>query len=424
MEPQNTPPQNQPPLQPTGPSFNPIASSETPGLPPKNRPGRKKLVLGILLCIIVLGGAAGTWFAMNRDKPQPAAQPANNQTVQEPAERQLVPSTLVYAAGDVSKGEAGFRINQLGSDIYAVTHKLAKDVTPYGATVYKNQVAVIAVPHAANKEGLSVLYSKDSGKTYQSIFTGTPAKGAALGDQITSIDFSDDGTKLLIALLPEAGGKNTVKELDPATKVTKDLFTASESGVFVEAYSPAKKEIYYYAGCYNCDGNPFNKLLKRDLATNKETTAYEDRAHTGLKTVLSHDLSRVLLLKGSEQTGIESGPPYDLVEVDLKSKASTALFSNYKAGLDYPEVGYLEGSDTVYYTKGKDLYQYKSGSATVLFTSTQELQDVHFVNESTAVVTSGDQKTSMVSSVDLKTKKSTRMLDADGNTFVFGVSWQ
>jgi len=420
MEPQNNLPQNQAPIPQDGPTFNPVNTSQTPALAPKNKPRRKKIIT-LVVILLVAAAAAGAWSYQNRDKPQPATS-TNNQPVQ-PATPELQPSALSYAVGSPLEAQASFRLGKLGSDAYTVSHTLPKKVYISKSVVYKNQVVVVTSGGDGSKEGVNVLYSKDAGKTFTSLFAGGATTGNALGDQVTDIKFSDDGKKLVMGYLPAARTLNTVKELDPATKATRDLFSTKEIGVFIEAYSPAKKEILYFSGCYNCDGNKQNKLLKRDLATDKETVAYEDSARYGMETVVNHDLSKALILKGSDGSeGIGGGSPYDLVEVDLKTKATTAIFSNYKSG--YPAVGYLDGSDAVYYTKGKDLYQHKKGGDAVLFSSPQELLSVHFVNDITAVTTSGTYEKSTISSIDLKSKKATRLLGGDENTTIFGVTWE
>jgi hypothetical protein len=419
MPPQDSVPPGQMPAPPSDNPYGFITNQTLPGPAPKG--GRRKRILAIVVTVLIVSVLFGLWAALQGTTPGSETNPpAGDAAGQQPS---LQPKGVAYASGDPADTGVTLRLGALDSDQFTTSQTLGKSIFISDWAVYQNQVAVATAPGTAGAEGFTVRYSQDAGKSFKTILSAAPPERSNLGDQITSIKFSDDGTKLILAYVAETATQNTVKELDPATKATKDLFSVIEKGVLIQGYSPSKKEVYYYAGCFACGGNKSGRLMKRDLSTGAETIAYEDFTYTSVQTVLSRDFSHALMLLSGTTRG--SGGPYEVVEVDLKTKSLTNMLANYTDGTDYPKIGYMDDGKTAYYTRGKSLYQHKDGKATALFTSPQEeFLDVYFVGSKSAIVSFGSYESSTVSNLDLTSKGATSLFKGDKNTYVFGITSQ
>lgn len=413
MNEDNTPPISMPPQEPK--TFT-IKGQSTP---PKK--SKKKALLIILLLAIILATAVGVWTLMKGDKQPAATPPTSTDTGIKPVENTLVPYAVAYAYGDPEKAPREFFWRPLSGGERTTAGKIgSKNYLSY-SDVYKDKVLVVSTAGTDNKSGETVWYSKDSGKTYTKIFTGEPSDGQGLAAQITSAAFSTDGSAIVIGFLP-TDGNNTVKEINPDTKAVTDLFNIEQRGVFIEEYDKTAKKLYYFTGCYNCDGSHSNKLLLRDIETKTESTVYEDTAKVGVETVFNSDLSKVLKVSGIIGMGIGPGKPFTVEEFDIASKKSKKLVTINEDMI--PKVGYSDGDSTPYYTQKASVYTVENGKKTLLFEAAESIRDVYLVDQDQVVASAGTSEDYILTGYNVTTKKVTNILNGDANTNIFGVTWK
>ncbi len=410
----------QTPLEtPTEPESTPVEKPTTEKTKSKN----KKISLIALVLLLILGGGLGYWI-ISKNKAQPktnSTQTTNPQSSTTTEEKPLTPFAIAYAHGDASKGPVSLFWRPFSGGDKTAAGDIGKNSYISYRDVSGSKVMFTTSESVESNSGTSIWYSKDAGKSYTKIFTADPPKSQSDYSQITSAKFSSDGTTIVFALLPKAGGKNTIKEIDPETKKATDLFSVEQAGVFIEGYNRPKKQLYYEKGCFNCDGNSFSTLLLHDVSNNSDTTIYNETGKY-IHPVLSKDFTKVLrsVASGAGEF-IGGGKPYVVDEYDIAKKSATTIATVNDDPA--PQIGYRANDGAVYYTTGKSLYIVNSGKASVTFEATQPLMNVYYVESNNIVLSTGKFDDFTLNNYTIASKQSATILSGDANTDIFGITF-
>ncbi|HEY5668092.1 MAG TPA: hypothetical protein VIR03_02895 [Candidatus Saccharimonadales bacterium] len=426
------------------PPQEPSQSQQPPkdSLPNGPRPFYKRKVFFIIVALLtLLLILAGAWFMKYRNdsdtkKPSSSAAKQSKQSKQQarPANNaQLAPYDVVYSHETQQLGN-GSGCTQMqasllwkplsgGAETNAAT-MAAQSVVSYH-DIYKNKVLAVTDAACGSTNGTAVWYSEDAGKTYAKVFGGNPPAGAdgAEWDQITSAKFSTDGSRIVIGFIAAGALNNTVKEINPATKTSSNLFTVNSRGVFVVGYNRTTHQLLYYNGCYNCDGNTFSKLRSHDTNANTDTVLFDDQTHITLQTSPNADLSKLMLIKGVAGDMLGGGGPFTIQEFTTANQTTTVL-QTVNQDTAVLHAGY-RSDGTRYYSKDATLYGLAAnGTPTTLFTAAHPIQGVYYVGAAEAVLSTGESSSYNVIKATFNPAATTSLLTAEAYHTVFGVGWQ
>ncbi len=402
------------------------------------KPKSGKKVFIILLILIMLAGIGfATWYFLIKNKDS-----GNNTTNQQPTQQAVVPEntntpdTVVYAyhEKDTDPYTIYWRPAEGGERSKIAT--LQKNEVINQFDVQKNVVAY------ATDSGINV--STDGGRTFSPVVTFEKAdNGNTLGDQVTSLQISKEGSKIAYGFLKAnttSGNEATTINLDGSDK--KILFTSKKVGVFIEAYSEKANKMVYWEGCYNCDGNLVD-LKIRNLETNKDTTIEANLKNTvyGSRSfAISDDFTTLVAAQGIIDSSVDGGVgialtgPFTINKFDLKTlektKIATVGSANEKNANGTPKyrdvlVGFVAGSNTsIYYTDDESVYTSDDGSQpTMMFSANKNILFTPFIGTDSAITGSGEDTSDyLLTNYDVATKKTTKIFAGDNNTLIMGVS--
>lgn len=415
-----------------------VAEQEDNGLPamnPANEIKRYKRIKLLLVGLLVLGlVGAGAWYFVYK----PSGSVSSNKTdISKKTESNATPkslspvavayshtveqSTAVGGCG-VGRGEVFWRPVGGGDRNKVLGFGDNSILTHYG--LFENKVFVIVEPACGGKEGLSVWYSQDAGKTYSVIYRGNAPSGDNQ-DQVTSAIFSSSKNSILIAVLSADRSKNTIMEIVPKNKVAKELFSVTDHGVFLQTYNEATNQVTYFAGCYNCDGNSYGDVRSHDLAKKTDEILLDSGELMVIKNVVSADHSKILQLRGasnptSNDLERDIKPPYTIGEIDIAKKSFKPLVTLNED--DVTDIGYGEVDGAPYYSVGKSVYSIGgNGKSARLIEARETVRDVLFVGKDTVLVSIGGQDFSLLNYTP-STGNFTKILDGDAGTRLFGVT--
>jgi hypothetical protein len=276
----------------------------------------KKPLIFVLLAMLFICIGAGMWLLLRDRNPQ--VEPVSSSTASEVPTNAQSDNLFAVAYGYGDAEKVGMEI--FWRPVAGGERRSAKNIGqknyPGESGVHENQVYVVTSPSNGSSDGAMIWYSNDSGKTYEELVSLDLPEPDKLGDQITSVAFSKDGKKLLYGLYPEDRKSSIVKEIDLETNESKDLFSVAGKAMFLQGYDPESGKVYYFTGCYNCDGNTKSQFFEYDITAKKEATLYSDtNSKVGVKHVLNDDYTKLLVLEGSASSdGIGGGVPYNLKE--------------------------------------------------------------------------------------------------------------
>jgi|SRR5579859_7007039 len=421
---------NQPEIKATP---EPVAANTppvTPGEPKSPPPGRKKLYItgGVILIILL---AVGLLLVLHKGNSSNNSvtnlSPGKDRAV--PNVKTYTPFAVAYAFGDPSKAPAQLYLRPIGGGDRMAAGSLGASNYVTSSDVFKNQVVVVTDSGSGSKDPTTIWYSSDSGKSYSKIFVGKNPAGSGVGDQITSIKFSGDGSKVVFGFLPENGTSsdrpNTIKEINPQTKAVKDLFMDTKmAGVFIQGYDSSKGQVYYYEGCYNCDGLNNEKLLIHDISKNTDATLFDNTGKADTSTTINSSFAKILTVETAKtDLGVLDRSPYDIKEFDIKSK--TAKVITTISDPQFPTAGYYGDQDIVYYSKGDSIYYVANdGSGKLLYQATKPIIGVFYVSKDLVLASSGTLDNYSLMNYNLGAKTSVNILNGDSNTNIFGLTWQ
>lgn len=410
-------------LPDTAPAELPPVRAPAPGTltprPPKRRRGKIALVL--FACVLLIGaGAAGAWFVFNKKQ---ATTPSNSSGGTPDSSSSTAtlspvtaPTTIAYSFTDGNVPIQLYTRPVAGGDRTAATKLADKEtISLYGTHGSK---AFVVTYTTGGSGKANIWYSSDSGKTYNIVFSGNASTGNNYPDQITSAVFSNDGNSIAFGFLPTGSTQNTVKELNPGTKTTNDLFSLESQGVFVYAYDAKTKDLIYARGCYNCDGGSDGQIRLRNLGTNNDTTIFDDQAKLTEAVAVNPTLSKILVLTSTPgQNALGGGAPYNLQEVTVSTKAAAGIYSSTSAR---PLIGYT-ANGTPYYTMDTQLSSVgNDGKPTVIYEAAKPIQHVIYVGKDTVIASSGQPNDFTLTNYNPSTKTSATILSGDSNTILIG----
>lgn len=329
------------------------------------------------------------------------------------------PFALVYGQGIENANSFELYWRPFAGGDATLAHKFNEGSYLNHAKVHGKYIAVAL----EGTNGPEVWLSGDGGKSFTSIFTGTkPSDEYALGDQITSILFSNDGKKLLIAILDTktAESSNVTKEYDIASKSTKEIFTTDDNGVFLMSYDSSSHKLIYNTGCYNCDGNTGVPVHVRDVSTNIDKVIIESTNDRYLeKYAFNDDGSEMLyVLSTQSNEGLGGGDPYTIMRYNFASNESTAV-KEIATAAGRIMVGYTKEGRAVY-ANGHKLLDLKDD--TVVFESSKLIHDIYYLSKQTLVLATGEYGNYDVVSFDTAANKVTTLFTADSLTTTIGIS--
>lgn len=404
----------------------------------KSSSGKGKKILKVLLVLVLLAGLGfAGWYFFVKQKDS-ASNTSNQQTNQQAVvpENTNTPDTVVYAyhEKDTDPYTLYWRPAEGGERSKIATLQKNEVVSQFD--VQKNVVAY------ATDSGIKV--STDGGRTFSPVVEFEKAdNGNTLGDQVTSLQISKEGTKIAYGFLKAnttSGNEVTTINLDGSDK--KVLFTSKKVGVFIEAYSEKANKMVYWEGCYNCDGN-FVDLKIRNLETNKDTTIEANLKNTvyGSRSfAISDDFTTLVAAQGTidssanEGLGIALTSPFTINKFDLKTlektKIATVGTTNEKNANGTPKfrdvlVGFVAGSNTsIYYTDDEGVYTSDDGSQpTMMFSANKNILFTPFIGKDSAITGSGEDTSDyLLTNYDVVTKKTVKIFAGDNNTLIMGVS--
>lgn len=407
---------------------------ERPSALKAKTPKKKKVAIAAAVLLIVVG-AVGAWYMMH--KPKPAARTNSSTQVDNTntAPSSLSPATVMYSykektgvtpagCGEQEKDKLYWR-PVAGGDKTQAADTAAGSTVAYSG-VYKNEAFVVTYPACGSKDGVTILYSQDAGKTYSNIFSGAAASGDGLADQITSAHFSSDGSAIVFGYLRSDSIKNTVKEIDPSSKVVKDLFTDDKhAGIFLHGYNKGAGRIYYSVGCFNCDGVSYDKVLVYDTAANTSSELYDDSkaGKTSEQVVMNSDLSKILRVRGTVGEFMGGSAPYTIEEFDIATKTAKQITEIKEDTM--VSVGY-RSDDGVPYFSSKNTVSIIGSAAQpeVVFEASKPIIGVYHVSVDKVVASSGTYSDFVLTNYLVDTKQTVTLLSGDDKTNIFGVGWQ
>jgi len=406
--------------------------------PIKSTKNRRTIFLLIAIVFIVVGGLF-VWrmVASHNDGTTSNSAQSSGNAASSDDSASSKPFAMVYAVDtfDESAGQAGdcqtsttkFTLRSLTDDSSTAKSPVVRNASVSFGGMHKNKVFIVTEPTCAGNESTAatVWYSDDSGSTYKQVLAAAPAASAgSMYDQVTSALFSNDGTSLLVAYLPSEGNENIVKEIDLSSGAVKDLFHVDEMGVFLRGYDKTAHKVYYFKGCYNCGGNPFNEMLAYNTSTEANETIFKDPAHSYGATVFSADQTKILLVKSDITVDYpESNGQYQIEQFNLADKTSKQLITvdkDYISALGFTENG------GIYYGDASKVYALNpdGSSSSVLYESSQPIMNVYMVSKDQVILSAGEYDNYKVIRYNYSTKDLTSLLDGGNSTRLIGVSWR
>ncbi len=393
--------------------------------PSKPKGGKKSIKILLIIIALAFAAVVAWWFFIKKDASNTAnaPTPSSSQTSQLAS---YTPENVAYAfkAKDSDPYIAFIRPATGGERVAAKTLIASEPIMD--SDVYGTNVVFVT--------SKSIYVSTDSGKTYTAVFD------LAAGEQVTSVKFSTDGKTIAYGSLPDKPRKNIVKTMDLTGKNTKDLFTSTQAGVFIHAYSSSKNKIAYQEGCYGCDGGPGSPVI-RDLTTNKVAEPFKDvnvSSNIIQEVAVNSEFSSLIYLKSTANTAGDQavsaffGAPYTINTINLSDNKSLEVTSigtkgekasNGTLKTREVHVGFVAGTNTAYYSADKQLFTVKSGKPSLTFESTNNILLLPFVGTEEVIVGIGkDTSDYTLSNYNFASKKSIKIFQGDNNTVIFGVT--
>lgn len=403
LEPQAPPPQ-------PGQQFKP----DTPLNKPKK--SKKKIVLIILLLLVLTGGAAAAYFLFyKKDVAAPAPQPQSQQTQDKMVTSGPVALSYITRASSEKPDTINSLVlsdNSTGKPFELAGYQAAMD-----SDIVGNSIAILATPKQGNSQS-AIFYSNNNGETYTKIFeTEASSESASLGDQITSLSLSSDGSSVAIGLLPNETGKNVATEIDPKTKTTKTLFTSDQAGVFIHGYNK-DKQIVYTKGCYNCGGELQKTIYSYDINNKKESVLTTTKDAFDKNSIIANkDFSSIAYIETGLSVEEIGDPfpmaPYNIKQINLDDGKVKTLKTIGKTGerLVTLSLGFMADGKTPYYVAEKTITALNNTRETVLFESTKDyIYAAYYASNDMLYFSLGSDNPTLIYSYKNSDKKLTQLL--------------
>ncbi len=390
----------------------------------KQSPKKNKKWLVITLVIIILASIAAIGWFMFGSK---STIPTNNQTdVAEsiPAAQDSL-FAVTYAYGDAEKDGMELFWRPVDGGDRTSAKNIGQNNYITNSSVQGQQVLVVTSPAGGSSSGDTIWYSKDAGKTYKFLFSLSLPDPGKPSEIITSAIFSSDGKSIVYGYLAASDKQaNVIRQVNLETNETADLFSVNTMGSFLEGYDAERGKIYFYKGCYNCDGNVQDTLYVYDTATKTEEVVFTLAGKAGAGLVISSDFTKMLTAQSDiSGDGIGPGPPYVLSEFDIGTKNFKELTKIGKQ-VGSPIFGYRSGTTTAYFAKENTIYGVGQDGEVKLFEADKPIVNVLYVGSDSIVVGVGTFEDYVLSNFSLSMEKSIEILNGDQSTFLFGTTSQ
>lgn len=385
------------------------------------------VLVGIVLVLLLASGLAA-WYMTNSDTNQAEEGQDKTSTTAKPAEP-LQPYAAVYSSttsGDIDKEtdcatlKTTVHIKPFNKD-KAYTFEPSDNLTLSWFDTYENKIALVTEPSCGSKENMTVWLSKDSGQTFEKIFEGNSSADEGFGDQATSLKFARDGKSIVVAVLPGGEGtqKNTVKQIDIDNKSVTNLLSSDDAGVFVEGFDNKDGKIYYFTGCYNCDGNTNSQLMVHDVADGSKKTVFDIGNKITSDSQINPDYSKILIVKSQQATDtLGSTGPYELVEIDLNTGEELSLKTTEGS---FASIGYRETSP--YYALKNKIFVIENEKETALFETENPLANVYILSNEAVIGSTASEDTENLFSYAYGTKSLTSLTKITSDT-TLGITWK
>lgn len=427
---------------PPPPEF-PYNPAKLPIVPPKSTSRRGLIILIVLLGLLSLGGgSAFAYYMLQGSKPKPAVANVATPTPL-PTPKPLVADAVLYATSVPGKNVGSCATST--STLYRQPLSGTKATKVFDAPdyqliaeqdSYRDQVIISTVGACGSKAGQQIWYSADSGNSFSKLYE-TPAKD----DAITSIKFASDGKTIAFGYLANGSKEAVLKELNVATKKSKDLLTASNPGIYIRGFDQANGKIYYVEGCYGCDPAADSVLSVYGMQKNTIATLYDEDNYS-YSVQFNMNYSKGIKVHAISPTTFNANGTgyvdYVIDEFDTTSGTATALTTSELKNVPLVSIlaGYLDDG-TVYYVKGKDMNILgKDKKSTVLLTSDNTINTIYTASKDTVIYKNShtndgaekaktDVYTDRVILYDVKTKKSTQIVAfKDYQSTILGITWK
>lgn len=385
--------------------------------------GKKGLILfltGMLLTV----GMLVYMLIIRDDSRTPTAKTENKQTnSSETPQKETLPFTVPYAYVTDSKSTLYWR-PAAGGERTSASELPSKNYISSYDTQGSKVAVVIEGDYEANTPP-AIWVSNDSGKSYEKFID------LQQDHQVTSVKFSTDGNAVLYGDLAPNQGKNVVTELLLANKQTKQLFTSDKPGVFVKAYNRNTQQVIYFDGCFNCDGVTYTDVLLRDVAKDETKTIFSSKAYVW--TAIKADFSEILVATGNvnempDGLGDRGLAPFIVSTVALGSGAATQVTSLNETPV---AIGYTADAHEPYVVSAKKITTFKNNNSSVLYEAANIIQESYYVSGNAVFVETassvdeyGFAADTTLQRFDIEGQKTTNILEADQNTWIFGVTEQ
>ena len=396
---------------------------------------KKPLIITlVILAVLVIAGCAA-WFWWSAKQTAPKVSNDLGSTKLPPKSKSVEPNTVVYSYRPVNSQaqyDLAWRPADGGEQQNSATKAYVSSALTYG-----NQV-VIETYTGTDKQPPTLLYSSDGGKTYKTLYTGkAPASENDFGDQITGMQFASDGKSIVFALLPN-NSKNTVKQIyfDKPNEVI-DLMTTDARGVFLMGYNAKVHKLYFFEGCYNCDGNGASVSVYAYDTVKKQRSTLVNGADKHLGIVANKSATKLVITaptvdktKTSDDGagsfwGYYVGAPFTVSVFDLESATNTDISTVVGSETDnaYVRAGFMADDTTPYYYKNNQLYSFGKASSTLLYEAGQPFYEVHYVSPTTVFAATGTYENYTLNRFSVKTQETKQILTAKGDaTRILGIT--
>ena len=391
---------------------------DTPIQKPKK--SKKKIIIIALVLLLLVGGTAAAYFLyFKKDAPEPASP----QSTQQPETKQPGPVALIYSENS--------KVTQL-----EITDKAKSEIMTIANSGYPletdthEEKAVFIVPSEESGKD-TVYYSDNNGQSFLKIYEGkAPAASDQLGEQITDVLFSNDGSSIVIGVLSQAGGGNTLTQIPlDGTYKPSQLMKIEAAGAFFYGYDDESQKIVLREGCYNCGGGYPTAISMYDMKT-KEKSAVVKSDKPIISFSINDDLTQAIYVAGVEAEndgGLFATGPYTTYLVSNPGQSSitkTTTLPNKGASEPLPVVtGFTNDNQIPYASFGTSLYTYKDSKEQEFYTPSKPIQEIYYVDEKQIVSKNGESDAFTINHFVLEGNQNTLLLEGTQITYVIGTTY-
>lgn len=409
--------------------FNNIAPPEAPQPGQQFKPdvpaqkpkkSKKKIVLITLLILLLAGGAAAAYFMYFKKDTQTTS---TEQSTQQPETKQPGPVSLIYSENS--------KVTQLKITDKATSEALTIPNSGYPLeTDTHKEKSVFIVPSAYQGKD-AVYYSNDNGQSFTKIYEGkAPVATDQLGEQITDVIFSNDGSSVLIGVLNQPGNGNTLTQISlDGTYQPNQLMTIETAGAFFYGYDDESQKVVLREGCYNCGGGYPTEVSVYDVKSKQKGTVIKSDKPI-ISFSINNDFTEALYVTGVPKEdigGIFATGPYEATMLsnptDSASIKTTTLPPKGGAEVLSVVTGFTNDSQVPYASFGTKLYTYKDGKEQEFYTPSKPIQDVYYIDNKQVISKNGEGDAFTVNHFVLEGTQNNSLLEGTQITYVIGTTY-